>query len=172
MTENNNQTMSLEDITRALTELAKHVEAIRGGESEPELDPSDPLNETSDSPWCATDANNSEDERANNILSEYGSPRTIRNFLKALMRRENADNWYTVRSLTSRKYYRISRVEGVHKLTKPDGSPFPQCRSHDFILPVAPEELTAGWVYRDTTKVLDVFEQDGTTYTIYEMIDA
>lgn len=44
MTENNNQTMSLEDITRALTELAKHVEAIRGGESEPELDPNDPLN--------------------------------------------------------------------------------------------------------------------------------
>lgn len=39
MAENNNaQTMSLEDITRALTELAKHVEAIRGGEGEPELD--------------------------------------------------------------------------------------------------------------------------------------
>ena len=31
MTENN--TMSLEDITRALTELAKHVEAIRGERS-------------------------------------------------------------------------------------------------------------------------------------------
>jgi hypothetical protein len=44
MTENNNQTMSLEDITRALTELAKHVEAIRGGENTPELDPNDPLN--------------------------------------------------------------------------------------------------------------------------------
>lgn len=43
MTENNNnQTVSLEDITRALTELAQKVEAIRGGENAPELDPSDP----------------------------------------------------------------------------------------------------------------------------------
>ena len=159
-------------IVATLTELTKKVEAIRGGEnSAPALDPNDPLNETSDSPWCATDANNSEDERANNTISEWGTPHTIRNFLKALMSRENADTWYTVRSHVSRKYYRISRVEEVHKLTKPDGSGLPQCRTHDFTLPVSSEELTAGWICRDTAKVLDVFKLGNKTYAIYEMLD-
>lgn len=139
MTENNNQTMSLEDITRALGELAKHVEAIRGGENAPELDPSD--------------------------------PRTIRNFLKALMRKPSADSWYTVRSLDSRKYYRISLVsEEAHDLTKPDGSVLRQTLTHDFTLPVPPEELTAGWVIRAEGKVLDVFEMDDKKYAIYEML--
>lgn len=169
MTENNNQTMSLEDITRALTELTKAVEAIRGGESTPELDPSDPLNETSESPWCATDANDSENERANNILSEWGAPHTIRNFLKALMSKEHSDSWYTVRSLASRKYYRISRVDEVSGITAPDGYAFMQSRAHDFTVPVTLEELTAGWVIDTTAKVLDVFKLDGTTYSIYEM---
>lgn len=173
MTENNNnQTMSLEDITRALTELAQKVEAIRGGENAaPALDPSDPLNETSESPWCATDANTSEDERANDTLSEWGSPRTIRNFLKALVRKENADSWCTVRSRVSRKYYRISQVEGVSGITTPDGRDLVQSRTHDFILLVSPEELTAGWIYRGTAKVLDVFKLGNATYTIYEMLD-
>lgn len=172
MTENNNnQTMSLEDITRALTELAKHVEAIRGGEGEPELDPSDPLNEISQDDWRATDANDSEEEHANNILRESGEPRTIRNFLKALMRKPSADSWYTVRSLGSRKYYRISLVSKENRdLTKPDGSVLRQTRTHDFTLPVPPEELTAGWVIRAEAKVLDVFEMDDKKYAIYEML--
>lgn len=171
MTENNNQTMSLEDITRALTELAQKVEAIRGGENAPELDPSDPLNETSEHPWCAPDATSSEDERANNTISEWGAPRTIRNFLKALVSRENADSWYTVRSLVSRKRYRISRVDDVSGITKPDGYSFSQSRTHDFTLPLNPKELTAGWVIGTTAKVLDVFEVGGKKYTIYELLD-
>jgi hypothetical protein len=171
MTENNNQTMSLEDITRALTELAQKVEAIRGGEGEPELDPSDPLNETSKHPWCAPDATNSEDERANNTISAWGAPRTIRNFLKALVSQENADRWYTVRSLATRKRYRISRVDEVPSPATLDGYDFMQSRTHDFTLPVSLEELTAGWVYRGTAKVLDVFEVDDTTYAIYELLD-
>lgn len=169
MTENNNN--DLASIVAALTELTQKVEAIRGGESEPELDPNDPLNEISEGPWCATDANNSEDERANDTLSEWGSPRTIRNFLKALVRKENADSWYTVRSRVSRKYYRISQVEEVSWITTPDGRALVQSRTHDFILPVSPEELTAGWIYRDTAKVLDVFKLGNATYTIYEMLD-
>lgn len=171
MTENNNQTMSLEDITRALTEMAKHVEAIRGGESEPELDPSDPLNETSEHPWCAPDATSSEDERADNTISAWGAPRTIRNFLKALVSTENADSWYTVRSLATRKRYRISRVDGVSGITKPDGYAFAQSRTHDFIVPIPREELTAGWVIGTAAKVLDVFEVEGKKYTIYELLD-
>lgn len=172
MTENNNnQTMSLEDITRALTELAQKVEAIRGGENAPELDPSDPLNETSERPWCAPDATEAEDERANNTISAWGAPRTIRNFLKALVSKENADSWYTVRSLATRKRYRISRVDGVSGITKPDGYAFAQSRTHDFIVPIPREELTAGWVIGTTAKVLDVFEVEGKKYTIYELLD-
>lgn len=173
MTENNNnnQTMSLEDITRALTELAKHVEAIRGGESAPALDPNDPLNETSEHPWCAPDATNSEDERANNTISEWGAPRTIRNFLKALVSRENADSWYTVRSLATRKRYRISRVSEENELLKLGGYAFTQCKTQDFTVPVPPEELTAGWVIGTTANVLDVFEVEGKKYTIYELLD-
>lgn len=172
MTENNNnQTMSLEDITRALTELAQKVEAIRGGENAPELDPSDPLNETSEHPWCAPDATNSEDERADNTISEWGAPRTIRNFLKALVSPESADSWYTVRSLATRKRYRISRVDNVSGITKPDGYAFMKSRTHDFTVPVPREELTAGWVISATAKVLDVFEVGGKKYTIYELLD-
>ena len=171
MTENNNQTMSLEDITRALTELAQKVEAIRGGENAPELDPSDPLNETSQHPWYAPDATNSEDERANNTISEWGAPRTIRNLLKALVSQENADRWYTVRSLATRKRYRISRVDEVPSPATLDGYNFMQSRTHDFTLPVSLEELTAGWVYSGTAKVLDVFKVNGEKYTIYELLD-
>lgn len=171
MTENNNnQTMSLEDITRALTELAQKVEAIRGGENTPELDPNDPLNETSEHPWCAPDATNSEDERADNTISEWGAPRTIRNFLKALVSKESADSWYTVRSLATRKRYRISRVDEVPSPATLNGYNFMQSRTHDFTLPVSLEELTAGWVYRGTAKVLDVFEVNGEKYTIYELL--
>ena len=171
MTENNNQTMSLEDITRALTELAQKVEAIRGGENAPELDPSDPLNETSEHPWCAPDATNSEDERADNTISEWGAPRTIRNFLKALVSQKSADSWYTVRSLATRKRYRISRVDEVPSPATLNGYNFMQSRTHDFTLPVSLEELTAGWVYSGTAKVLDVFEVNGEKYTIYELLD-
>lgn len=172
MTENNNQTMSLEDITRALTELAQKVEAIRGGENAaPALDPSDPLNETSEHPWCAPDATEAEDERANNTISAWGAPRTIRNFLKALVSKENADSWYTVRSRATRKRYRICQVDGVSGITKPDSYAFAQSRTHDFIVPIPREELTAGWVIGTTAKVLDVFEVEGKKYTIYELLD-
>lgn len=169
MTEIHNN--DLASIVAALTELTQKVEAIRGGESAPELDPSDPLNETSERPWCAPDATDSENERANNTISAWGAPRTIRNFLKALVSKENADSWYTVRSLATRKHYRISQVDGVSGITKPDGYAFAQSRTHDFIVPIPREELTAGWVIGTTAKVLDVFEVEGKKYTIYELLD-
>lgn len=168
MTDNN---PTLASLAATLAEVSKQLEAIRGGENTPELDPNDPLNETSEHPWCAPDATNSEDERADNTISEWGAPRTIRNFLEALVSRENADSWYTVRSLVSRKRYRISRVDDVSRITKPDGYSFSQSRTHDFTLPIGPEELTAGWVIGTTAKVLDVFEVGGKKYTIYEMLD-
>lgn len=169
MTTNNNDPAA---IVAALTELTQKVEAIRGGEkAAPVLDPNDPLNEISESPWCATDANDSEDERANASIDEFGAPRTIRNFLKALMRKEHADSWYTVRSHATRKLYRISRVDEVSGITKPDGYALMQSRAHDFTIPVTLEELTAGWVIGTTAKVLDVFKLGDITYTIYELLN-
>lgn len=165
-----NNDRDLASIVATLTELTKAVEAICGGESEPELDPNDPLNETSEHPWCAPDATGSEDERADNTISAWGAPRTIRNFLKALVSTENADSWYTVRSLATRKRYRISRVDEVPSPATLNGYDFVQSRTHDFTLPVSLEELTGGWVYRGTAKVLDVFKLDDTTYAIYEML--
>lgn len=170
MTEIHNN--DLASIVAALTELTQKVEAIRGGENAaPALDPSDPLNETSEHPWCAPDATSSEDERADNTIRAWGAPRTIRNFLKALVSKENADSWYTVRSLVSQKRYRIARVVETRKFTKPDGSALLQARTHAFVIPVTPEELTAGWVVLDEAKVLDVFETNGQKYAIYEMLD-
>lgn len=87
------------------------------------------------------------------------------------MSRENADSWYTVRSRATRKCYRISRVDNVSGITKPDGYAFMKSRTHDFTLLVSLEELTAGWVISATAKVLDVFEVGGKKYTIYELLD-
>ena len=172
MTEIHNN--DLASIVAALTELTQKVEAIRGGENaatDPALDQSDPLNETSEHPWCAPDATETEDERANNTISAWGAPRTIRNFLKALVSKENADSWYTVRSRATRKRYRISRVDEVPSPATLNGYDFMQSRTHDFTLPVSLEELTDGWVYSGTAKVLDVFKLDDTTYAIYELLD-
>lgn len=88
---------TLENIESTLNAIAVHMGITPGDASAPALDPIDPLNEISQNDWRATDANDSEEERANNILRESGEPRTIRNFLKALMRKTSADSWYTVR---------------------------------------------------------------------------
>nr|DAK45026.1 MAG TPA: hypothetical protein [Caudoviricetes sp.] len=156
-----------ENLAATLVEVSQQLEDLRGST----LDPSDPLNETSGHPWCAPDATNSEDERADNTISAWGAPRTIRNFLKALVSQKNADSWYTVRSLATRKRYRISRVDEVPSPATLNGYDFMQSRTHDFTLPVSLEELTAGWVYSGTAKVLDVFKLDDTTYAIYELLD-
>lgn len=87
------------------------------------------------------------------------------------MSKENADSWYTVRSRSTRKYYRISLVETTSRLTKPDGHAFLQTRTHDFTLPIPVGELTAGWVFGTTAKILDVFDMGGKKYTIYEMLN-
>ena len=170
MTENN-QTMSLEDITRALTELAQHVEAIRGSESKPELDPNDPLNEIMGDNMACGDASAAENLRARSILDESGKPLTIRNFLKALMSKDNSDNWYTIFSPAARKQYRIHRVYPHRpRLIAPDGTQLTVFETHDFAIQLpAPGELTAGWTIDGVAKVLDVFEEDGKLYTISEM---
>lgn len=168
MTENNNQTMSLEDITRALTELAKHVEAIRGGESEPELDPNDPLNEIVADGHVATDSSSETDDQVRNLFKDSGAPRTIRNLLKAYMNTSNPDNWYTLRWAPTRKYYRIIRVCNQY-VTTPDGSSQVWTSGHDISLPVPIEDLAAGWRVGNSFKVLDVFELNSKKYIIVEL---
>ncbi len=168
MTENN--TMSLEEITRALTELAKHVETIRGGESEPELDPSDPLNEILPESLTATDSLNSDDRGMNRILDSSGEPRTIRNVLKAYTQVSVPDGWYTIRSVASDKRYRISEVRH-HRVTSPSGSSRPVHTTHDFgVYLYSSEELSAGWVVEGVAKVLDTYERAGKQYLIYELL--
>lgn len=168
MTENNNQTMSLEDITRALTELAKHVEAIRGGESEPELDPSDPLNAIVGDDCVATDSSPVTDAKVRILFEESGKPRTIRNLLKAYMMTDDPDNWYTMRFVATRKYYRIIRVCNQY-VTTPDGSSQVWTSGHDISLPVPIEGLAAGWCVGNSYKVLDVFELNSKKYIIAEI---
>lgn len=168
MTENNNQTMSLEDITRALTELAKHVEAIRGSESEPELDPNDPLNVIVADNLVATDSSSVTDARVLTLLEDSGEPRTIRNLLKTYMKTINPDNWYTLRRASTRKYYRIIRVRNQY-VTTPDGSSQVWTSGHDISLPVPIEDLAAGWRVGNSYKVLDVFELNSKKYIIAEI---
>ena len=169
MTEIHNN--DLASIVAALTELTQKVEAIRGGENAaPTLDPNDPLNEITGAEHGANDATDSENERATERIQASGEPRTIRNFLKALMEREDADRWYTISSPRTGKNYRISLITSRHSATAPDGTARSFTRAHDFDLPVSLEEVAAGWVVKNTAKVLDVFELDGTKYAIYEML--
>lgn len=167
MTENN-QTMSLEEITRALTELAKHVEAIRGGENAPELDPTDPLNVIVEDDHMATDSSSVTDAQVHTLFEESGKPRTIRNLLKTYMKTSNPDNWYTLRRASTRKYYRIIRVSNQY-VTTPDGSSQVWTSGYDISLPVPPEDLTAGWCVGNSYKVLDVFELNSKKYIIAEI---
>ena len=167
---NDNTPMSLDDIARALTELTKHVEAIRGGENAPELDPSDPLNEIVGAEHGANDATDTENELAAERIQASGEPSTIRNFLAALMKREGADRWYTISSPRTGKSYRISLITARHSATDPDGTARSITRAHDFELPASLEEVAAGWVVEDTAKVLDVFKLGLRTYTIYEKL--
>ena len=161
----------LASIVATLTELTKHVEAIRGGENAAaQLDPSDPLNEIMGAEHGATDATDHENERASERIQASGEHRTIRNFLKALVEREDADRWYTVRSDRTRKTYRISLITARHSATDPDGTPRSITRAHDFELPVSLSDVTAGWVVEDTAKVLDVFSLGLNTYAVYEKL--
>lgn len=172
MTENNNnnQTMSLEDITRALGELAKHVEAIRGGENAPELDPDDPLNEILPTNYEVFDATCEEISDAHNHLGASGEPRTIRNFLKALMQGDDPDSFYTATAPTTGKRYRICQVSARY-YTAPDGSrrttaylrPAPD-------MPVPPEELVPGWKLDGNVEVLEVFELRGKKCALLEQM--
>ena len=161
----------LESIVATLTELTKAVEDIRGGENAaPSLDPNDPLSELLKAGDGANDATDNENERAAERIQASGEPRTIRNFLKALMGREDADRWYTVSSPRTGKNYRISLITSRHSATDPDGTAHSITRAHDFDLPVSLSEVKAGWVVEDTAKVLDVFSLGLRTFAVYEML--
>lgn len=168
MTDDNTPIMSLEDITRTLTELAKHVEAIRGGENVPVLDPNDPLNEIVADDHMATDSSSVTDAQVRALFEESGEPRTIRNVLKTYMKTSDPDNWYTLRLASTRKYYRIIRVSNRY-VTTPDGSSQVWTSGYDISLPVPIEDLAAGWCVGNSYKVLDVFELNSKKYIIAEI---
>ena len=163
-----NNDRDLASIIATLTELTKAVEAIRGGASEPELDPSDPLNAIVGDDCVATDSSAVTDAMVRILFEESGKPRTIRNLLKAYMMTDDPDNWYTMRFVSTRKYYRIIRVSNQY-VTTPDGGSQVWTSGHDISLPVPIEDLAAGWCVGNSYKVLDVFELNSKKYIIAEI---
>lgn len=171
MTENNDR--DLASIIATLTELTKAVEAIRGGETEPEPDPNDPLNVVLPTTHVAYDASGRNDAKMNRILASSGEPRTIRNVLRAYMQVFSPDDWYTLRSGDNR--YRISLARH-HRVTPPAGVTQTVVSTNDFGIHLPGSEgLSAGWVVEGTpvgtAKVLDVYEHADKQYLIYEMPD-
>ena len=168
---NDNTPMSLDDIARALTELTKHVEAIRGGENAaPALDPNDPLNEILPNTHTVVDSAHWEDEEADTQLAESGGPRTIRNLLKAIMKRDGADAEYYLRSPRTDVRYRILRVR--HRpFTRPDGTSFYDAHTPYFAIPanVSANQLV-GTTYDGDYKILETYGADGETYFIVECL--
>ena len=156
MTKNNPNLVSL---LEALAEVLKMIEATRDSsrENESELDPNDPLNEIMEPGQVATDSSTLADTRVRTLLEDSVEPRTLRNLLKTYMRTLDPDDWYTVRSRSTRKYYRIVRVFNRY-VTTPDGSSQLWASGHGISLPVSIEDLTAGWRVGNAYKVLEVFE--------------
>ena len=165
MTENNRD---LASIIATLTELTKAVEAIRGGENTPELDPNDPLNEVLPSAHKVVDSSTWEDDEADLRLEESGEPRTVRNLLKAMMERDGADVEYFLRSPRTHTRYRILRV--LHKpFQRPDGTRFYGAATAYFAIPanVSANQLV-GTTYDGTYKILETYENNLDTYFIVE----
>lgn len=163
-----NNDRDLASIVATLTELTKAVEAIRGGENTPELDPNDPLNVIVGDNRVATDSSAVTDAQVRILFEESGKPRTIRNLLKAYMMTIDPDNWYTLRWAPTRKHYRILRVFNQY-VTTPDGGSQTWTSGHDISLPVPIEDLAAGWCVGNSYKVLDVFELNSKKYIIAEI---
>lgn len=163
-----NNDRDLASIVATLTELTKAVEAIRGGESEPELDPNDPLNVIVGDDHVAMDSSAVTDTQVRTLFEESGKPRTIRNLLKAYMMTIDPDSWYTLRWASTRKHYRILRVFNQY-VTTPDGGSQVWTSGRDISLPVPIEDLAAGWCVGNSYKVLDVFELNSKKYIIAEI---
>lgn len=166
----NDNPMSLEDITRTLTELAKHVEAIRG-EREPALDPSDPLNAIVGNlrerfPTVSPTAR----LRVDSYLAETGKPATLRNVLTAYASLHPAKRWVVYRGSADGKLYGIYRVLEC-RTEAPAGNTFsPSRRTTAFPLPQNKRvsELV-GWIFREDEwehKILETYEANGNTYII------
>lgn len=165
-----NNDRDLASIIATLTELTKAVEAIRGGASEPELDPSDPLNEVLPSDHKVVDSSTLEDDEADRRLEESGEPRTVRNLLKAMMERDEAEAEYYLRSPRTYTRYRILRV--LHKpFKRPDGTSFYDVATAHFAIPanVSANQLV-GTTYDGTYKILETYENNADTYFIVECL--
>ena len=168
MSSNNDR--DLASIIATLTELTKAVEAIRGGETEPELDPNDPLNEVLPSDHKVVDSSTWEDDEADRRLEESGEPRTVRNLLKAMMERDEAEAEYYLRSPRTHTRYRILRV--LHKpFKRPDGTSFYDAATAHFAIPanVSANQLV-GTTYDGTYKILETYESNLDTYFIVECL--
>lgn len=139
-----NNDRDLASIVATLTELTKAVEAIRGGENTPELDPNDPLNEVLPSGHKVVDSSTWEDDEA--------------------------EAEYYLRSPRTHTRYRILRV--LHKpFKRPDGTSFYDAATAHFAIPanVSANQLV-GTTYDGTYKILETYESNLDTYFIVECL--
>lgn len=165
-----NNDRDLASIVATLTELTKAVEAIRGGENPPELDPNDPLNEVLPNDHKVVDSSTWEDNEADKRLEESGEPRTVRNLLKTMMERDGAEVEYYLRSPRTHTRYRILRV--LHKpFQRHDGTSFYDAATAYFAIPanVSANQLV-GTTYDGTYKILETYESNLDTYFIVECL--
>lgn len=169
MTDNN---PTLASLAATLAEVSKQLEAIRGSESEPELDPNDPLNEVL--PDIVTDRNASFslDRSAGNYLKENFKPRTIRNLLLAYAHCHPLGYSFSLDSQEGDGVYRIYRITSC-RVVPPDSGPRSPLRSTSaFPLPLdKPAVELIGWTFcflNRQFKVLDACEIDGRSYLITE----
>lgn len=169
MTENN---PTLASLAATLAEVSKQLEAIRGSESAPELDPTDPLNEVLPNNVTDGNASFSLDRCAENYLKKNLKPRTIRNLLQAYAHCHS--NGYSF-SLESQEYdgvYRIYRIMECRTESPAGDTRNPIRSTSAFPLPLGkPASELIGWTFRFLNrefKVLDACEINGRSYLITE----
>lgn len=169
MTENN---PTLASLAETLAEVSKQLEAIRGGESTPDIDPNDPLNEVL--PDIVTDRNASFslDRSADDYLKKNFMPRTIRNLLLAYAHCHPLGYSFSLDSQEGDGVYRIHRVVSCLAESPAGDTRSPLRSTSTFPLPLdKPAAELIGWTFRFLNrqfKVLDACEIDGRSYLITE----
>lgn len=160
---------TLENIEELLRAVVAHLVNTPGEHIEPDPTASGPLDEVLTK---HTSVNTLSQHGANAFrrLEQVGRPRTIRNVLKELMRRETVSRSFTVSSEKTGKVYRIYLAR-PYRIDIPGSLPHTMFSTADFPLPglVKPEAMK-GWTVEGKAEVLDAFEMNDELYFICELL--
>lgn len=160
---------TLENIEELLRAVVAHLVNTPGEHTEPDPTASGPLDEVLTK---HTSVNTLSQHGANAFrrLEQVGRPRTIRNVLKELMRRETVSRSFTVSSEKTGKVYRIYLAR-PYRIDIPGSLPHTMFSTADFPLPglVKPEAMK-GWTVEGKAEVLDAFEMNDELYFICELL--